>query len=85
MAAFNPLMEAPKSENTGKKQDDIVNGFCNRLELITHGFSYFMKTNAALNERCSKLESQLANKVNVDDFKKKVKKTKEKLRKKVSG
>ena len=77
------MHDTPKPENTGKKNEDTVNGFCNRLELFTHGFSHFHKINTTFNDRFTKVETQINQKVNTEDFKGKVKRTKLKLRTKV--
>ena len=77
------MLQMPKPENTGKRQEDTVNSFCNRLELFTHGFTHFHKVNTSYLERFSRIENQIPQEVNTDDFKAKVKKTKKKLRQNV--
>lgn len=77
-------MEAPRPENTGRKPDDTINAFCNRLEVFTHGFAYLNQMNTKFNERCNKIDQEVVKKVNTEEFKGKVKRTKAKLRTKVN-
>lgn len=79
-----PMLQMSKPENTGRRHEDTVNGFCNRLELFTHGFAHFHKVNNTYLERFSRIENQIPQKVNTDDFKAKVKKNKKKLKQNVS-
>jgi len=80
---LQPMMKVPRPENTGRKHEDTVNVFCNKLEVFTHGFAHLHKADLNLNDKLIKIDAQIAQKVNTEDFKAKVKKTKTKLRTKM--
>ena len=77
------MLQAPRPENTGRRHEDTVNVFCNKLEVFTHGFAHLHKADLSLNDKLVKIDAQIAQKVNTPDFRAKVKKTKTKLRTKV--
>ena len=74
------MHEKPMIENTGVPIDDYVNVFCNRIETYGCGFDFLNKKHKDLAEVVKKTREDLGKKVNITDFKEKVKKTKKKLR-----
>ena len=76
-------LDKPRSENTGVFLDDACNKFCNRLPSFGHSISHVYAKMRELESRLNKTDTEVAKKVNHDEFKAKVKKTKKKLKSKV--
>jgi len=77
---LNGTIQSPFDEKTNNVYNNAMNMFSNRLEMFSQGFGYLHNTNKDLNERFQKLETLVSQKVNQEDFKAKIKKTKKTLR-----
>ena len=80
---LNGTIKNPFDEKTNHLYNNSINMLSNRLEIFSQGFGYFYNTNKDLNERFHKLEALVSQKVNIEDFKAKIKKTKKTLREEV--
>ena len=76
-------LDKPKNENSGNFLDDACHKFCNKLPVFGHSITHLYSRIRELENRVTKTESDVQKKVDHDDIKKKVKKTKKKLHEKV--
>lgn len=77
-------LDKPKSENTGNFLEDSCNKFCNKLPSYGQAVSHVYTRIRELENRVTKTETDIVKKVDRDEYKAKVKKTKKKLNEKVS-
>lgn len=74
------MIKSPLDEKTSNMYNNAFNMFSNKLEMFSQGFGYFHNINKDLNERFTKLETLVSQKVDQQEFKAKFKRTKKKLR-----
>jgi hypothetical protein len=77
---FSNMLEKPLLETSGDAYEDSTNSLCNKLEIMNNGFVFFNKKVKDINEAIRKTNSEVAKKVDHQEYKDKVKKNKVKMK-----